>query len=372
MIESTKSQTTAANVTKPFSQPLSVLSSPHLSIYSPIIPLTTSETSFSIHSSTKPQPSLWLQCTLTKLTVVLAIDKLGRDNTITTEEYYEFKYESDDISFSLDKREKRVNCQLKVSSLEGLTLKDSSHGSSPIHEKMFSSRCTILNPTVLQKVESFNRVTTEERPSYSALSHGSFIVLDISHHPEPHKPLDVRLNVRMFEGVISVPLTQGLLDILVNVFSLNGKEGGEEGDMDDITDNWSLLDISFDSFRLLFPSLSLSTGILVDVGGVTVKSELSYPLERMEVNAAAFRKLSIMVAEKRVPPLPGYEMQLFVLQLIGLNVHDVERDCGSSVAAFPILVIANTQMQYSPSLRLNLLTGTLQREKVSVLVVLVL
>ena len=189
-------------------------------------------------------------------------------------------------------------------------------------------------------------------------------MLDINLHPEQHKPLDVKLNVRMFEGVVSVPLAQGLLDILVNVFALDGEEDGEESDMDDVTDIWPLLDISFDSFRLLIPSLSLSTAILVDVGGVTVQSELSYPLERMEVNAAALRKLSIMVAEKLVPPLPGYEMQLFVLQLIGLNIHDAG-DCRSSVAAFPILTIANTQIQYSPSLRLNLLTGTLRREKVS-------
>ena len=344
--------------------PASVISSPRHSQISHSIyhPFPASDSSFSIISSSGSQPSLWLQCTLTKLVVDLSAEDESDTKTKKndSEKKKEFVYESEDISFSLDKQEKRSSCQLKVCTLEGYQkewpnlTKDNKNW---LFEKIFSSRSTILNEKVLQKIEVINdRMGSSRSPVLDKppMSHRNFIVLDIKSHSEVHKSLELSLNVQMFEGVVCVPLTKAVLDILKVILEQTGNQHKSDG----ATNNWPTFEVNLESFRVLFPCLSASSGLLADIGGVVVKSDLSYPIGRMEVNTAAFRKLNIFVSEKRIPPLPGYEVQLFTLQLLGLNI-----DNNSSVSAYSVLVTNDIQVQHSPALQWPV-TASSNREKV--------
>lgn len=294
----------------------------------------------------------------------LSTDPLGNDKPdnaemkSSAEEMHNFKYESDDLSFTLDHQEKRLTCQLKVSSLEGFcslikSTQDPTSDYNGMYKKTFSSSCTILDEQLLQKVEAINGggtrspVWDRERPiSNLTLPRGSFVVLDIKSYSEPHRPLEVKLNVQMFEGVVSVPLARAVLDIL-QVIIVKSERNEQNRN---VVNSWPLMEISLDSFRVLFPCLSPSSGFLADFGGIFVKSELPYTIDRMEVNSTALRKLSIMAAEKRIPPLPGYEVQVFTLQLLGVNV-DRKRLSQLNASVFPILMTAGVQVLYSPALQ---------------------
>lgn len=344
-------------------RPSSALSSPHLSQSLQYIPTTTaSDSSYSISSISKThQPSLWLQCTLTKLVVDLGVSTGSCERTPPVVASHRFVYESDDLSFSLDKQEKYLNCQLKVSTLEG-------HYKQPVNNqrnmfcKLFSSKSTVFDEDVLLKVESINResgslhspVLDEQPPLHGLTSHTSFIVFDLKSYLDPHKPLMVKLHVKMFEAVVTIPLLRTILELIEVTTPTTTHNNDKREDVYTCSNRWPQFDISLECFRVLFPCLAPSTaGILLDTGGVAVKSDLSYPIARMEVNATAFRRLSIMVAEKRIPPLPGYEIQLSNIQLIGLTADwkDDGINHTACISAFPLLTMASSQIQYSPFLQ---------------------
>ena len=94
------------------------------------------------------------------------------------------------------------------------------------------------------------------------------------------------------------------------------------------THNWPHLDLTLDCCRCLFPSFSSSSpsscGLLADIGGVTIKSDLNFSIPRFELNTSALRKLTIMAAEKRIPALPGYEIMVFNYQLLGISLVNKE------------------------------------------------
>ena len=378
----------ALETVKPPSRPSSALSSSHLSIVQQSIYQPPSESSISGFSSNGTRPSLWLQCTLSKLVLELASDKL-KDKVIGSKLVVDlddnkqgprecsqaiYKYESEELSFSLDKQEKGLNCQVKVSSLEGYQCLQADQRAAiqignDMFEKLFSSKCAVLSEQVSQRVEfvsgslgPMQSPAWESRTSGTTgnlTSHGSFLVLDIKDHFQPHQAMQVKLQVQMFEVVVSAPLVKRAMDILEGISGSSQKNDSPTTEV--AAGIWPHLDLKLDCFRVLFPttssSMSSSTGLIFDVGGALVRSDFNYPVSRMEVNASALRRLSIMAAEKRIPPLPGYEVQVFAVHLLGLNLETKDGDSTqiasnyNPVSVFPILATAGIEIQLSPALQ---------------------
>ncbi len=348
--------------------PASVLSSPRHS-HSLYHPPAASDSSFSIISSSGSQPSLWLQCTLAKLVVDLSVYLKNNDTKTDSDQRKDneknvFMYESEDISFSLDKKEKHLCCQLKICTLEGYQKSSSMSNDvadkNKMFEKIFSSRSTILNEQVLEKIEVINEKTGSSSSSpvlrSAMIPHRNFIVFDISSYSDSHKSIELKLHIQMFECVVCVPLIKAVVDIFDVI--LDYQTNDQRCKRDITTTRWPLFQLNMDSFRFLLPHLSLSSYLLADIGGITVKSDLSYPIGRLEVNASAFRKLNILAAEKRIPPLPGYEVEVFTLKLIGVNID-------KSVSVYPVLETRDIQIQYSPALQWQPVAATSSnREKV--------
>lgn len=59
--------------------------------------------------------------------------------------------------------------------------------------------------------------------------------------------------------------------------------------------------------------------LLLTCEGLTISSSLHYPVSRLVVNHSAMKRLDIAVSEKRVPPLPGYQLLAYSTQLIGIR-----------------------------------------------------
>lgn len=360
---SSHNQLESVPLTRPHVHSPSVLSSPHLTQslqYNPTS-ITASDSSYSLSSTARAQqPSLWLQCTLTKLTVDLV--PINEGTSLTSDRW--FLYESDDLSFSLDKQDKYLNFQFKMSTLEGHYKKPPTNDiSKNIFSKLFSSKSTIFNEDVLMKVESINRdwgspcsPTMDDQPPLHGAgltSHTSFIVFDLRRYLlDPHKPLMVKLHIKMFEAVVTIPLVKIILELTKVVTDSVTHSSTEPTTTTYSSCSWPQFDIGLECFRVLFPCVPPSTsGVILDTGGVSVRSDLSYPITRMEVNSTAFRRLSIMVSEKRLPPLPGYEVHLSNIMLIGLSADWKDNGTDRAISVFPILSMANTQIQYSPSLQ---------------------
>ena len=218
-------------------------------------------------------PSLWLQCTLSKLTIDLISEKTsGQLDEILEHWFHEgskldkerntekdeikgkelifdrikssdllFVFESEEISFSLDKQETGVNCRLSVSSFEGSRcvkagsrcVKAGSgiqHIKNRMFNKVFSSRRTVLTPEILHKVEtmpgsSFHPVilgswgVSLQSP---LSSHSSFVILEVRSHTENHRAMEVKAHIQMFEAVLCLSLMDTVLEVVHGVIEITG------------------------------------------------------------------------------------------------------------------------------------------------------
>ena len=78
--------------------------------------------------------------------------------------------------------------------------------------------------------------------------------------------------------------------------------------------------MKFNNFNVFIQSDLTSRSLLVLASeGLCVSSSLDFPVSRLIVNHSAMRRLEIAVHEKRVPPLPGYQLMVYSAQLIGIR-----------------------------------------------------
>ena len=106
---------------------------------------------------------------------------------------------------------------------------------------------------------------------------------------------------------------------------------------------------------------------MISSGGVQVSSSLEYVGSdvRFITNHGAFKKLSQLATDKRMPPLPAYQLEAFFISLSGITRNDTayayfhEDDvsyfkcCSSSLCSVSTLLYASTsefKMVYTPPL----------------------
>lgn len=82
-------------------------------------------------------------------------------------------------------------------------------------------------------------------------------------------------------------------------------------------DSWPKLDINVKCFHTIFPTSSStqSSALLLDCQGLQVTSDLDFPITRMLVNPSSMKKLAVQSAEKKQPPLPGYQLLACAMRL---------------------------------------------------------
>lgn len=250
-----------------------------------------------------------------------------------------YTIEAEELSFTLDHQDRATSYHLKLSSLQANTNDNTSSSNDNrddggcngrrIHARLFSSKCPVLTDSMSKLVDlTYGRpVSPPFSPPTSQRGKGSFIIMEVITHTESHRPTKVKLVVQMFQMVLWMPLFECLVDILgACIEKRESSEFGGRG-----LDNgrghaakiWPHLSIVFRSSRFVLPGDSsvghASFALLIDSESFSITSDLDFPISRHVLNSVALRKLSTAAAERRIPPLPGYQALSHSVQCIGVT-----------------------------------------------------
>lgn len=84
---------------------------------------------------------------------------------------------------------------------------------------------------------------------------------------------------------------------------------------------WPSLDLNLESFRVIVPNKDFSHSLLLNTEGITATSSVDFagPEIRFVTNPSAYRKLSLLSSEKKQPPLPSYQLDLYSTAMWGVT-----------------------------------------------------
>lgn len=191
----------------------SLTPSPHLSQLSLSIPLPPSESSASTFTTSSVFPSLWLQVTLSKLTIDLRTYGKGA-STCKSDSW--FVIEAEDTSLSVDLQEKWSSYNFKVFSLEAKTEPLSSISAAmdvrTPFTKLFSSTSSVLREEASEGMEVVSSPSSALPPHTPPLS--NFLTVDAVTHSSAHRPTEVCVRVQNFEAVVWLEFLKCVLEIM--------------------------------------------------------------------------------------------------------------------------------------------------------------
>ena len=276
----------------------------------------------------------------------------GGDKLPAEEKALRVSLEVDGVSLQLDVQEKYMDAVFKVASMEcALAKKDSASLEEWIsyfpggNRKLFSSSGSTLpeslSPLTPPSMPPLSEVTIPSSSSTStaaaaALGGGGTLISPQAHQRRSFilvkaklprseyqavKNAKVYLNLHEFELVAWLPVLDFVRGI-VSAFASRGSEAVEVKPSHAIdVSAWPSLEVSLESFRVVLPTADFSDVLLLSTGGAHVTSALDWASSdvRFIVNSGAFRRLCLLSSERRLPPLPAYQLSAYSITLWGIT-----------------------------------------------------
>ena len=90
--------------------------------------------------------------------------------------------------------------------------------------------------------------------------------------------------------------------------------------------SWPAIKASVECCRFVLPSSDYTNSILCNVGRIAMSTSLDYPTTdvRYIVSTSAFRRLAHLSSDKKQPPLPAYQMDVYSMSVWGIRREEEE------------------------------------------------
>ena len=83
---------------------------------------------------------------------------------------------------------------------------------------------------------------------------------------------------------------------------------------------WPTVELNFECFRVILPDQDSSHCLLLNTEGLRVTSGVDFagPEVRLVTDPLAYQRLSLLSSERRQPPLPAYQLDVYSLAVWGV------------------------------------------------------